>query len=106
MMLGSKVHISNLTIPLRIIHQVMEGAINKMDRLTVIGKVTIKDTSAVKEWFESKEAKRWFDENWAPTAPGELPSDKIGFYDLQLEIPGLYKYLERTCKESYAFNVL
>lgn len=77
-----------------------------MDRLTVIGKVTIKDTSAVKEWFESKEAKRWFDENWAPTAPGELPSGRIGFYDLQSEIPGLYKYLERTCEQSYNFNDL
>lgn len=77
-----------------------------MKKLTVIGKATIKDTSVIKEWFESKEAKHWLDENWAPTAPGELPSGRIGFYDLQSEIPGLYKYLERTCEQSYNFNDL
>lgn len=62
----------------------MEGAMSKMKKLTVIGKATIKDTSVIKEWFESKEAKHWLDENWAPTAPGELPSGRIGFYDLHV----------------------
>lgn len=47
----------------------MEGAMSKMKKLTVIGKATIKDISVIKEWFESKEAKHWLDENWAPTAP-------------------------------------
>ena len=50
----------------------MEGAMSKMKKLTVIGKATIKDISVIKEWFESKEAKHWLDENWAPTAPAEL----------------------------------
>ena len=50
----------------------MEGAMSKMKKLTVIGKATIKDISVIKKWFESKEAKHWLDENWAPTAPGEL----------------------------------
>ena len=51
-----------------------------MKKLTVIGKATIKDTSVIKEWFESKEAKHWLDENWAPTAAGERPF--LGFTNI------------------------
>ena len=47
----------------------MEGAMSKMKKLTVIGKATIKDTSVIKEWFESKEANHWLDEIWEPLAP-------------------------------------
>lgn len=72
-----------------------------MGKLSVIGKVHIKNIKALRKWHDSGEFNKWFDENWSP----ELAvyhhiewedTDQIGFYQMQEKVPGLITSIDRT----------
>lgn len=72
-----------------------------MAKLSVIGKVHIKDINALKEWHDSGEFKKWYDGNWSPSCAAANHirwenTDQIAFYQMQNQIPGLVKSLDRT----------
>lgn len=62
------------------------------NKLSIIGKVHIKDLAALKEYHDSGKAKEFVDHNWSVEKP-----NSIGFYGLQKDIPGLSKALDNMC---------
>lgn len=69
------------------------------NKLSVIGKVHIKDINTLREWHDSGEYKKWYDLNWSPELAAYYHvewenTDQIGFF--QMDVPGLTKSLERT----------
>lgn len=72
-----------------------------MGKLSVIGKVHIKDIKALKEWHASGDFKKWHEVNWSPELAAYHhikweDTDQIAFYQMQNQIPGLSKSLDRT----------
>lgn len=72
-----------------------------MGKLSVIGKVHIKDINALREWHVSGDFKKWHNGNWSPSCAATNrikweDTDQIGFYQMQERIPGLSKNLDRT----------
>ena len=72
-----------------------------MGKLSVIGKVHIKDIKVLREWHVSGEFKKWHKGNWSPSCAASNrikweDTDQIGFYQMQERIPGLSKSLDRT----------
>lgn len=72
-----------------------------MGKLSVIGKVHIKDIKTLKEWHASGEFKKWHKGNWSPSCAAANhvrweDTDQIAFYQMQNQIPGLSKSLDRT----------
>ena len=72
-----------------------------MGKLSVIGKVHIKDIKVLREWHASGEFKKWHKGNWSPSCAASNrtkweDTDQIGFYQMQERIPGLSKSLDRT----------
>ena len=72
-----------------------------MGKLSVIGKVHIKNITALRKWHDSGEYKKWCDENWSPELAAchhikWEDTDQIAFYQMQNQIPGLSKSLDRT----------
>lgn len=71
------------------------------NKFSVIGKVHIKNIIVLKEWHASGEFKKWHDGNWSPSCAAANhirweDSDQIAFYQMQNQIPGLVKSLDRT----------
>ena len=72
-----------------------------MGKLSVIGKVHIKDINALREWHTSGEFKKWDKGNWSPSCAAANhvrweDTDQIAFYQMQNQIPELSKSLDRT----------
>lgn len=72
-----------------------------MGKLSVIGKVHIKDIKTLKEWHASGEFKKWHKGNWSPSCAAANhvrweDTDQIAFYQMQDQIPELSKSLDRT----------
>lgn len=68
----------------------MNNKSNKTDTLPIIGKVTIKNLDALKEWNDSGEAVEFKTENWSEKRAKHWEnSEQIGFYNLQNKIPQL-----------------
>lgn len=68
----------------------MNNKSNKTDTLPIIGKATIKNLDALKEWNDSGEAVEFKTENWSEKRAKHWEnSEQIGFYNLQNKIPQL-----------------
>lgn len=72
-----------------------------MGNLSVIGKVHIKDINALREWHASGDFKKWHKVNWSPELAAYHhikweDTDQIAFYQMQNQIAGLPKSLDRT----------
>lgn len=67
------------------------------NKLSIIGKVYVKDLVALKEYHDSGKAKEFVDHNWSVEKP-----NSIGFYGLQKDIPGLSKALDNMCDWNFA----
>lgn len=72
-----------------------------MGNISVIGKVHIKDINALREWHASGDFKKWHKVNWSPELAAYHhikweDTDQIAFYQMQDQIPGLSKSLDRT----------
>lgn len=69
------------------------------NKLSVIGKVHIKNINTLREWHDSGKYKKWYDLNWSPELAAYYHvewenTDQIGFF--QMDVPGLTKSLDRT----------
>lgn len=68
----------------------MNDKSNKTNTLPIIGKATIKNLDALKEWKDSGKAKEYETENWSEKRAKHWEnSEQIGFYNLQNKIPQL-----------------
>ena len=61
----------------------------------------IKNITALRKWHDSGEFKKWHKGNWSPSCAAANhvrweDTDQIAFYQMQNQIPGLSKSLDRT----------
>lgn len=66
------------------------------NKLSIIGKVHIKDLVALKDYHDSGKAKEFVNHNWSVEKP-----NSIGFYGLQKDIPDLNKALDNMCNWNF-----
>lgn len=89
----------------------MNNKSNKTDTLPIIGKVTIKNLDALKEWNDSGEAVEFKTENWSEKRAKHWEnSEQIGFYNLQNKIPQLNTAFDNVtgyhCTDSFSWRKL